>query len=248
MQNITFAESDYIMRLLLLSNSSNPGEPYLNYPKVQIKLFLGDKPVRTLFIPYAAVTFSFDEYESLVKERFAEIGHSVTSIHHFENPVEAVESAEAIVIGGGNTFHLLRLLQQNKLLRVIRKRVIEGIPYIGWSAGANMACPTISTTNDMPIVETENFNALDLIPFQINPHYTDFAISGHGGETRDQRIAEFLVANPSKIVVGLREGTMLNYESKKLTLIGEKTAKIFKRASSYEVDSKTNLDFLITPS
>jgi dipeptidase E len=234
------------MKLLLLSNSTNVGEPYLEYPKFQIKSFLGTKPVQALFIPYAAVTFSFDEYEARVKERFIEIGHDVIAIHHFNNPIDAVMSAEAIVIGGGNTFHLLKLLQQNNLLQIIREKVIGGLPYIGWSAGANMACPTICTTNDMPVVETNGLKALDLVPFQINPHYTNLSLSGHGGETRDQRIAEFLAANPFKTVVGLPEGSIIKYENKELTLIGQKNAKIFKYGIlPYEVDLQTNLDFLI---
>ena len=235
-----------MMRLLLLSNSTNAGEPYLDYPKTEIKSFLGNKPVNVLFIPYAAVTFSFDEYESKVKERFREIGHQVVSIHKFESSQEAIRWMEAIVVGGGNTFHLLKTLQQFQLLETIRRKVKEGIPYIGWSAGANVSCPTICTTNDMPIVEPTGFKAFNLIPFQINPHYTDVVPPGHAGETRDQRIAEFLEANPEMTVVGLREGTMFKFENGKLVLIGDKTAKVFRyRQLPFEVDGKTDLSFLM---
>jgi dipeptidase E len=230
------------MKLLLLSNSTNPGEAYLEYPKEEIKLFLGISSVKALFIPYAAVTFSFDEYEKKVKDRFTEIGYDVTSIHHFADPISAVEDAEAIIIGGGNTFNLLRNLKLNGLLEIIRKRVIEGIPYIGWSAGSNVTCPTISTTNDMPIVETNGFNALNLIPFQINPHYSDFIPPGFGGETRDQRIAEFLAANRDMTVVGLREGTLLKYENNILKLIGPHSAKIF-RFNETPFESTYSYDF-----
>lgn len=234
------------MKLLLISNSTNPGEQFLDYPKYHIQSFLGNKPVKAVFIPYAAVTFSFDEYEKKVKERFNEIGHDVVSIHHFDRPVEAIKSAEAVVVGGGNTFHLLRNLQLKGLLSVIRERVLAGTPYIGWSAGANVSCPTICTTNDMPIVETDGLKALNLIHFQINPHYTDFVPAGHGGETRDQRIGEFLIANPEVTVAGLREGTMFKYENNDLQLIGNKPVKIFKaNTQAYELDAASDFSFLM---
>ena len=202
------------MRLLLISNSTMQGEPYLDYPKHEIRKFLGNKPVTALFIPFAAVTFSWDEYERKVEERFNEIGHHVKSIHHFTDQVQAVEQAEAIVVGGGNTWQLVRTMRDNNLMGVIRKRVLDGIPYIGWSAGANVACPTLRTTNDMPIIDPKGFDTINLIPFQINPHYLDKNPEGHGGETREQRIEEFLEINPDIFVLGLREGTMLKYEMK----------------------------------
>ena len=181
------------MKLLLISNSTNAGEEYLDYPKYNIKKFLGDKPVKALFIPYAAVTFSFDDYEAKVANRFKELGHDVVSIHRFSDPVKAVEEAEAIVVGGGNTWQLLKMTQDNGLIEPIRKKVLGGTPYIGWSAGSNMACPTLRTTNDMPIIEPDTFNALKLISFQINPHYLDANPDGHAGETREQRIEELWV-------------------------------------------------------
>jgi len=234
------------MRLLLLSNSTNVGEEYLRYPLPHIKKFLGEKPLKCLFIPYAAVTFSFDEYERKVKERFKEMGHELVSIHNYKNPVSALQNAEAIVVGGGNTFHLLKLLQQNNLIEPIRIMVKNGIPYIGWSAGSNLACPKISTSNDMPIVEPDGFTGFSLIPFQINPHYTDFVPVGHAGETRDQRIEEFLAANPEKVVLGLREGTMLNYENGKLSLIGPFLGRVFKyKEVPQDFDCKTDLSFLV---
>jgi Peptidase E len=234
------------MRLLLLSNSTNAGEPYLDYPKHFIKSFLGDKCRKALFIPYAAVTFSFDEYENRIKARFNEIGHDVISVHHFDSPVEAVRSAEAIVVGGGNTFHLLKLLQQNNLMEIIKEKVKDGIPYIGWSAGSNMACPTICTTNDMPIVQPVDFKAFNFVPFQINPHYTDYVAPGHAGETRDDRIAEFLTANPSVTVVGLREGSILRFENSKLELLGKNDIKIFcYNEPTIEYSPESDFSFLI---
>lgn len=234
------------MRLLLISNSTNPGEPYLDYPKNNIKNFLGTSPVKALFIPYAAVTFSFEAYEEKVSERFREIGHEVVSIHRFSDPVAAVREASAIVVGGGNTWKLLKLLRDNYLIDVVREKVIEGIPYIGWSAGSNVACPTIKTTNDMPVVEPDSFGAFNLIPFQINPHYLDSNPVGHAGETREQRIEEFIEANPGLYVAGLREGSMLLYEKGNITLLGTRKMRIFKKGDNpVEMGTTDDLSFLL---
>ena len=217
------------MRLLLISNSTNPGEPYLDYPKHRIKEFLGDKHVKALFIPYAAVTFSYDDYELKVRDRFREVGHDVISIHHYTDPVRAVQKAPAIVVGGGNTWMLLKLLRDNRLIEPIRKKVRAGTPYIGWSAGSNVACPTIRTTNDMPVVQPSSFRAFNLIPFQINPHYLDANPAGHAGETREQRIEEFIEVNPGLWVAGLREGTMFIIEGREIRLSGPRKARIFRK-------------------
>lgn len=234
------------MRLLLISNSTNPGEPYLDYPKNNIKNFLGPRPVKALFIPYAAVTFSFEAYEEKVSERFREIGHEVISINRFSDPVAAVREASAIVVGGGNTWKLLKMLRDNHLIDIVREKVIEGIPYIGWSAGSNVACPTIKTTNDMPVVEPDSFGAFNLIPFQINPHYLDSNPVGHAGETREQRIEEFIEANPGLYVAGLREGSMLLYEKGSITLLGTRKMRIFKKGNKpVEMRTTDDLSFLL---
>lgn len=234
------------MRLLLISNSTNPGEPYLHYPKENIRDFLGKEQIKALFIPYAAVTFSYDQYEKKVSERFREIGHDIVSIHHFDNPVEAVVNANAIVVGGGNTWMLLKTILEKKLLEPVREKVISGIPYIGWSAGSNMACPTIRTTNDMPVAEPESFDAFNLIPFQINPHYLDANPEGHAGETREQRIEEFIEVNPGIYVAGLREGTMLIREEDRLRLSGSRNIRIFRKGSStLEISPEKDLSFLL---
>ena len=234
------------MRLLLISNSTTPGEPYLDYPKHEIQKFIGEKSVNALFIPYAAVTFSFNTYESKVEERFAEIGHHVTSIHHFADPVEAVRNAEAIVVGGGNTWQLVRMMHDNAVMEAIKIKVEQGTSYIGWSAGSNVACPTLRTTNDMPIIDPKGFDCMNLVPFQINPHYLDANPEGHGGETREQRIEEFLEVNPEITVVGLREGTMLKYEDNKLILIGSRSARIFtKGAVPKELSAGDDFGFLL---
>jgi len=217
------------MKLLLISNSTNPGEQYLDYPKHRIKEFLGDKHVKALFIPYAAVTFTYDDYELKVRDRFREIGHDVISIHHYTDPVDAVQKASAIVVGGGNTWMLLKLLRDNKLIEPVRKKVLSGTPYIGWSAGSNVACPTLRTTNDMPVVQPSSFRAFNLIPFQINPHYLDANPEGHAGETREQRIKEFIEVNPDLWVAGLREGTLLIIEGADIRLSGPRKARIFRK-------------------
>ena len=235
------------MRLLLISNSTNAGEAYLDYPKYEIQKFLGDKVKKVLFIPYAAVTFSFDEYQQKVQERFSELGYEVDSIHHY-NPAQkkqAIKDAEAIIVGGGNTFNLLKLMHQQDLIETIRYVCLKGKPFSGWSAGSNIACPTICTTNDMPIVEPESFHAVNLVRFQINPHYLDANPEGHAGETREQRIEEYLEANPYVYVVGLREGTMLKVDEAEVKLIGPRKARVFKHGEEpRELGPDDDFDFL----
>lgn len=230
----------------MISNSTNAGEAYLEHPLQEIRSFLGSKPIKALFVPYAGVTISFDEYTARVRQRFQEIGHGITSVHEIDDPVQAVYQAEAIVVGGGNTFHLAKRMQQEGLIKAIREKVLAGTPYIGWSAGSNMACPSIRTTNDMPIVEPESFKALNLVPFQINPHYLDANPEGHAGETREMRIEEFIEANPGIFVVGLREGTMFLLEKKTMHLVGPRPARIFKRDQDpRELEPGANFSFLL---
>lgn len=234
------------MRLLLLSNSTNPGESYLGYPKQTIKSFLGDKPLNIVFVPYAAVTFSYDEYAAKVNGSLNEVGLTVKGIHTFDNPQDAIRNADAIMVGGGNTWKLTRTLQDNGLIDLIREKVQKGTPYIGWSAGSNVACPTLRTTNDMPIIAPLSFETFNLVPFQINPHYLDDNPSNHGGETREMRIAEFIIQNPDIYVVGLRESTILHFEDGKLSLIGERSARIFKQGTeTVELTSKDDFNFLL---
>jgi len=234
------------MKLLLLSNSTNQGEEYLSWPQTEIQSFLGNFPVSALFIPYAAVTFGFDEYEAKVEARFSQWGHHVKSIHHAWNPVSEIEKADAIVIGGGNTWQLVRLLHEQGLMEPIQKKVQSGTPYIGWSAGSNVACPTLRTTNDMPIIDPLGFETLGLIPFQINPHYLDVHPEGFGGETREMRIQEFIEINPDIYVLGLREATLLRRENNSLRLIGSRTARLFKKGETVkELSSDDDLSFLL---
>jgi len=233
------------MQLLLISNSTMAGEPYLDYPKHQINEFLGEIK-NVLFIPYAAVTFGYDEYHAKVQERLGEFDIQVDSIHKHADKHLAIKNAEAIVVGGGNTWHLLKTLQDLDLLNAIKVDVEEnGKLYIGWSAGANLACPTIKTTNDMPICEPQSFNALGFIPFQINPHYLDANPDGHAGETREQRIEEFLHVNKNVYVVGLREGSILKIINKDIELIGKNQLRVFKYdQDTMEYIPSEKLDFL----
>jgi dipeptidase E len=234
------------MRLLLISNSTNAGESYLEHPLQEIKTFLGEKPVNAVFVPYAGVTISFDDYTDRVRSRFQEIGHDITSVHDVSDPIKAVEEAGAVIVGGGNTFQLVKLMQDNGLIDAIRNRVLQGIPYIGWSAGSNVACPSLKTTNDMPIAEPRSFNTMNLVPFQINPHYLDANPEGHAGETREMRIEEFIKANPGMFVVGLREGTMFLLENGSMELIGPRPARIFKKEMDpYELQPGSDFSFLL---
>lgn len=233
-------------KLLLLSNSTNAGEAWLEYATPHIAAFLGDEISRVLFIPYAGVTITFDEYANRAQKKFQSMGYELESIHRTDDPVQAVKSARAIVVGGGNTFHLVNYLHKTGIISAVRKSALNGMPYIGWSAGSNVACPTMMTTNDMPIVQPSDFTTFDLVPFQINPHYLDANPEGHKGESREQRILEFVQVNPGIYVAGLREGTILQLQDRILKLIGEKSMRIFKGGiEPFELTGSDSLDFLI---
>jgi len=157
-----------------------------------------------------------------------------------------VREAEAIMVGGGNTFHLVAEMQKTGIMETIRKKAMEGTPFLGWSAGANVASPTLMTTNDMPIIQPLSFQTLGLIPFQINPHYLDANPAGHGGETRQQRIEEFLTVNRKATVAGLREGCLLYLEGDELQLIGNKNLRLFHFDKvPLELEPGSNLSFLL---
>ena len=204
------------------------GKPFLGWPKEYLKSFIGTAPKKILFIPYAGVNVYWDGYTKKVSDYFEEFGYETISIYKQKDPAEVISEADIIMVGGGNTFHLVYHLHKNGLIPLIRQAVLDSKPYIGWSAGVNVACPTISTTNDMPIIQPESFETFNLVPFQINPHYLDANPDGHGGETREDRINEFLEINREKVVVGLREGTGLQIENDCIKLIGDKTARFFQ--------------------
>ena len=214
-------------RVLLISNSTLHGSGYLDHAESEIRSFLrGVSSV--LFVPYAL--YDRDAYASMVQKRFEEMGYSLESIHTAGEPQQALSNAESIFIGGGNTFRLLKALYDNDALTTIRERVQNGMPYIGSSAGSNVAGPTIKTTKDMPIVQPPSFDALGIVPFQISPHFQDpDPNSTHMGETQEERINQFLEENDTP-VFGLREGAIVRVEKGTMTLKGASGARIFRKA------------------
>jgi len=213
-------------RVLLISNSTLYGSGYLDHAAAEIRDFLGDLK-RVLFVPFAL--YDRDAYAATAKNRFDRLGYDLTSIHNAPNPVKAVNDSEAVFIGGGNTFRLLKCLYDFNLLEPIRRSVLDGMPYVGSSAGSNVAGPTIKTTKDMPIVQPPSFDALGLVPFQISPHFQDpDPNSTHMGETQEERILQFLEENDTT-VAGLREGAMVRVENATTTLKGSSGARIFRK-------------------
>ncbi len=241
-------------KLLLISNSTNAGEEYLAWPRGYIQDFLNSFSVKSiLFIPWAGVNLvsesvekSFDIYEERVKKIFSELGFRLNSIHREPDRLKAVNEAESVVVGGGNTFHLVAMMHQYGVMDAIHDKILGGSPFIGWSAGANVACPTMKTTNDMPICEPSSFQCLGLVPFQINPHYLDAGPAGHAGETREQRIQEFLTVNRGTTVAGLREGCLFHVDNDSLKLRGKRSLRIFQFGlGPREYTCDENLDFLL---
>ena len=217
------------------------GDAYLGWCKEMVGEFLKRHNIRkVLFVPYAGVSLaeggleaSYDAYEAKVAKVYAELGVELVSTHHFADPVKAVYEAECVAVGGGNTFHLVKELHRLGLMQAISRRAMDGMPYMGWSAGSNVAGPTLCTTNDMPIVEPASFDCMNIVPFQINPHYTDFFDPKHGGETRDDRLKEYIMVNPEMYVAGIREATALSLENGDLRLIGrDNKMKVFKACMS----------------
>jgi dipeptidase E len=230
-------------RLLLISNSTLYGSGFLDHAESEVRNFLGSIE-RVLFVPFAL--YDRDGYAEKARERLERMGYSVDSLHAAQDKQQTVREAEAIFIGGGNTFRLLKTLYDFDLVSLIRERVEGGMPYMGSSAGSNVAAPTIRTTNDMPIVEPPSFDALRLVSFQINPHYLDpDPNSKHMGETREERLLQYLEENETP-VVGLREGAMIHVASGVTTLKGSTGARIFRRGKEpLEVEPGTILDELL---
>lgn len=217
-------------QILMMSSSRKGSQGFLAHADDQVHAVLRDHAKRVLFVPYAGgITYSFDEYEARVKPTFERLGYALESIHHHKDPRAAVEQAQAVVVGGGNTFVLLDRLYNAGLVGLLRERVNAGMPYVGWSAGANVVCPTIRTTNDMPIVEPPTLKALNLIPFQVNPHFISGKPAGHNGESREERLAEYLAIHPDERVVAIREGTALYVQGDNATVLGEFDALHFKQ-------------------
>ncbi|KAM9037527.1 alpha-aspartyl dipeptidase isoform X1 [Sarcophilus harrisii] len=233
-------------RLLLVSNSRLHGEGYLEHCEEQVRSFFGGIVKRVLFIPYAL--HDRDAYAKTAREKFQSLGYGLDSIHESSDPVEAVRKSEAIFVGGGNTFRLLKTLYDLNLIPEIRKRVLlAGVPYMGSSAGTNVATISINTTNDMPIVFPPSFEALGFVPFNINPHYLDPDVnSTHMGETREERILQYHEEPDTPPVLGLREGSMLLVEGNKATLLGRSKARLFLRGQTpTEQEPGADLSFLL---
>ena len=251
------------MKLLLISNSTNFGEPYLAWCQTQIEFFCEKNGISAdsniLFFPFAGVNIggkpypeSYNAYEERVKNVFLKWGYkNVYSIHQSENKADAIEKADCLMVGGGNTFHLYAEVHKFDLVEKIREKVAKGTPYIGWSAGSNLACPTLCTTNDMPIIQPASFNGLNLVPFQINPHYLDPTpeidkMIKHGGETRQDRLNEYLAVNQKMTVVGLREASALVVDGNKMTLRGGKKIVVMQYGKeSYEVEPGSDVSGLL---
>jgi len=232
-----------VSELLLLSNSTAPGMRFLEHASEAVRAVLGDASTM-LFVPYASG--DPDSYTTLVRAALTRMDTRVTSLHEASDVPRAVRAAQAVFVGGGNSFRLLRTLIQLGALDVLRRVAQDGVPYLGASAGSNLACPTIRTTNDMPIVEAAPLSALGLIPFQLNPHYLDPDPRGsHQGETRPRRIEEFLEENDVP-VLGLREGAWLRVSGRRAILSGNSTGRLFRRdAEPIDVPIGTDLSYLL---
>jgi dipeptidase E len=231
-------------RLLLISNSTLHGSGYLDHAETAIRDFVGSR-VRVAFIPYAL--FDRRAYTAEVEKRLRAMGFSFASVHDVSNPARSIEQTEVIFIGGGNTFRLLHGLQHNQLIDPIRRAVRAGTPYIGSSAGSIVACPSLKTTKDMPVIQPVSFEALALVRFQISPHYLDpDPSSTHMGETQEQRILQFLEENEGP-VIGLREGSILRVENGTVSLMGPHSARIFRHGlQPLEISSGNNLQEALT--
>ena len=207
---------------LLMSSSRMGSMGYLEHADEQIHTILKQRPLKVLFVPFAGVSFSFDAYDAMVRPVFERLGYEFTSIHQEGDPREAVRKADAIAVGGGNTFALLKRMYDAGIVDLIKQRVEnDDVPYIGWSAGTNVATATIRTTNDMPIVQPPSFNGIGLTHFQINPHFISGKPVGHNGESREERLQEFLTINAGEQVVAIKEGTALLVTGDKGRLLGE---------------------------
>ena len=225
---------------LLISASSYQDTDYLRHCKNWVKDFLGESgKEEILFIPYAGVRRTNDEYEQKVIDRLK--NKNIKSIHHYEDKISAIKNASSIAVGGGNTFMLLYTLYKLNLIEPIKEAVANGAKYFGWSAGANIAGKTMMTTNDMPIIMPKSFDSLNIFPYQINPHFISGKLAGHNGESREERLEEFLIANPKDTIYALPEGTALLIADNEAEVIGHSEILKFeyqKEIEKIEVGTK----------
>ncbi|MCF6279349.1 MAG: dipeptidase PepE [Flavobacteriaceae bacterium] len=233
-------------KLLIASTSTVHGKEYLEYILPELSTFFKDVS-EILFIPYARPGgITYDEYAAIAKKSFANININLKGIHEFDNPIKAVQDAQGVFTGGGNTFELVNKLYKDGLIKVLREEVEKGTPYFGTSAGSNIAGVSMKTTNDMPIVYPPSFDTLSLINFNINPHYLDpDSNSKHMGETRETRIKEFHKFNNTP-VLGLREGSWLRVKGNQVSLRGELPARLFLADKEpLEISTNTDISFLM---
>lgn len=228
--------------LLLLSSSRVGDTDYLQHASNWIQGFFQQAQLSenapVVFVPFAGVSIGYADYTKKVAAALAKLNLNIINLAASDDPLKSVKQAEAIMVGGGNTFHLLHQLYQFDLVGAIREAVNRGIPYLGWSAGSNIAAPSIKTTNDMPIVQPPSFQALNLVPFQINPHYIDQHPAGFNGETRDDRLGEFMTVAPETKILGLPEGTGLKVTQNSLELLGELPVMLFHKGQKTEADQQ----------
>lgn len=229
--------------LLLISNSTLYGSGYLDHAEAEIRGVLGQAR-QIAFVPFAM--YDWNRYAKRTQERLQAMGYQTRSLHDSSNPHRVLAESDAVFVGGGNTFRLLKGLYEFDLIEPLRDHVERGMPYVGSSAGSNVACPTLKTTKDMPIVQPPSFDALHLVEFQISPHYLDpDPSSRHMGETQEERILQFLEENDTA-VVGLREGAMVRVEGEDITLRGSAAARVFRRrAAAVEVSPGSNLGAML---
>jgi dipeptidase E len=215
-----------LIRILAFSSSRSGQAEYLQTNLPVIKNFIGDKATNIAFLPFATADNNYEDYGSRVREALKSLPGNFEILFP-ENAKSVLEKSDVIIVGGGNTFKLLHDIYELNLLDLIRDKVNAGVPYISWSAGSNIIGPTIATTNDMPIIEPKSFNALGLFPFQINPHYFNKKIAGFNGETRDERLQEFLHMNPGIPIACLPEGSGLLLENNVLKYFGKDEGVLF---------------------
>lgn len=228
--------------LLLLSSSRRGNEDYLEGSRELIYQHLSGLS-EIVFIPYAGVTVSQSDYTQKVADALPEL--CIIGIQDFADPRKAIENAEAVMVGGGNTFNLLSLLYKHDLMDLLSNKLHKGMAYVGWSAGSNICGQSIRTTNDMPIIQPPSFDALNVLPFQLNPHYIDKHPPGFNGETRDQRLQEFTTLNPNTPVVALKEGSALRFIDDDLALIADEDAYVFLGDTKHAVAPGQKLNHLL---
>ncbi|QIZ76032.1 dipeptidase PepE [Ferrimonas lipolytica] len=217
-------------KILLLSSSRADGTGYLAHA-IEMLRELVQPDSRWLFIPYAGVSISYDQYHQMVMDALPQLQCQIDSAHQLEDPAAVLDKYDGVLVGGGNTFHLLHELYRFNLIEAIQSQCTQGMHYIGWSAGSNVAGLSIRTTNDMPIIEPPQFTALELVPFQLNPHYIDYHPPGHHGETRQQRLEEFTKVAPLTPVIAIQEGSALLINNNRMTLQGHKPGFLFQGAT-----------------